>query len=124
MGGHQPIVMTESIPKEPTVLESNQNHATVTDNGVCPTLSASMGMGGGYVPMVTESIHNEVMSTTGGQDAYAIGNGQTAQLRMQDKVGTLNCMHDQIAVMQKLAVENKQLEVCALTMDEDSTDKT
>ena len=36
----------------PIVLESNQNHATITNNGVCPTLPASMGMGGGYVPMV------------------------------------------------------------------------
>lgn len=41
--GHQPIV-----------LESNQVHATVTQNGICPTLPASMGLGGGYVPMVTE----------------------------------------------------------------------
>lgn len=64
------------------------------------------------------------MSTTGGQSAYAIGNGQTAQLKMQDMVGTLNCMHDQIAIMQKLATEDKSQEVCALTMDEDSTDKT
>ena len=39
---------------EPIVLESNQNHATITDNGICPSLSASMGMGGGYVPMVVE----------------------------------------------------------------------
>ena len=37
---------------EPIVLESNQNHATVTDDGVCNTLPASMGMGGGYTPMV------------------------------------------------------------------------
>ncbi len=65
-----------------------------------------------------------VMSTTGGQNAYAIGNGQTAQLKMQDMVGTLNCMHDQIAIMQKLATEDKSQEVCAPTMDEDSTDKT
>lgn len=41
--GHQPIV-----------LESNQAHATVSQTGICPTLPASMGMGGGYVPMVTE----------------------------------------------------------------------
>ena len=41
--GHQPIV-----------LESNQVHATVTQNGVCPTLPASMGLGGGYVPMITD----------------------------------------------------------------------
>lgn len=38
--------------REPIVLESNQNHATITDNGICPTLPASMGMGGGYVPMI------------------------------------------------------------------------
>lgn len=38
--------------KEPIVLESNQNHAMITDNGICPTLPASMGMGGGYVPMI------------------------------------------------------------------------
>ena len=37
---------------EPIVLESNQNHATITDSGICPTLPASMGMGGGYVPMI------------------------------------------------------------------------
>lgn len=38
--------------KQPIVLESNQNHATITDSGICPTLSASMGLGGGYVPMI------------------------------------------------------------------------
>lgn len=41
--GHQPIV-----------LESNQVHSTVSQTGICPTLPASMGLGGGYVPMVTE----------------------------------------------------------------------
>lgn len=30
---------------------------------------------------------------------YCIGNGQVAQTRLSDKVGTLNCMHDQQAVM-------------------------
>ena len=34
------------------VLESNQNHAIAEDTEVCPTLPASMGMGGGYVPMI------------------------------------------------------------------------
>lgn len=38
----------------PYVLESNQNHATITNNGISTTLPASMGEGGGYVPMVTE----------------------------------------------------------------------
>lgn len=41
--GHQPIV-----------LESNQVHATVSQIGICPTLPASMGMGGGYIPMITD----------------------------------------------------------------------
>lgn len=41
---------------EPTVLESNQNHATISQSGVCTTLPAAMGMGGGYVPMVTEPV--------------------------------------------------------------------
>ena len=30
---------------------------------------------------------------------YCIGNGQWAQLKMSEKVGALNCMHDQQAVM-------------------------
>lgn len=41
--GHQPIV-----------LESNQVHATVSQTGICSTLPASMGMGGGYIPMITD----------------------------------------------------------------------
>lgn len=33
--------------------------------------------------------------------AFGVGNGQVAQTRMQrERVGTLNCMHDQQAVMQ------------------------
>ena len=46
---------------EPVVLESNQNHATITDNGICPTLPASMGLGGGYIPMVV--VKNETDNT-------------------------------------------------------------
>ena len=40
---------------QPLVLESNQEHATVRTDGITPTLPASMGMGGGYVPMVYEN---------------------------------------------------------------------
>lgn len=39
---------------EPILLESNQNHATVQTDGVCTSLPAAMGEGGGYVPMVIE----------------------------------------------------------------------
>ena len=40
---------------QPLLLESNQRHATVRDDGISTTLPASMGMGGGYVPMVYEN---------------------------------------------------------------------
>lgn len=38
--------------KEPILLESNQNHATIQTNGISTCLPASMGEGGGYVPIV------------------------------------------------------------------------
>lgn len=47
---------------EVLVLESNQNHATIKDTEICTTLPASMGMGGGYVPMIS-----------------CVGGGETAQ---------------------------------------------
>lgn len=47
-------ISDEEMPAQPMVLESNQVHATVTQNGICPTLPASMGLGGGYVPMITD----------------------------------------------------------------------
>lgn len=49
-GFHNGIVVKD----EPILLESNQNHATVQTDGVSTALPASMGMGGGYVPMITE----------------------------------------------------------------------
>lgn len=54
---------------EPIVLESNQNHATVNQTGICNTLPAAMGMGGGYVPMVTQP--------TACYDARGNGDGET-----------------------------------------------
>lgn len=56
--GHQPIVFESNA--QPVVLESNQIHATVTQTGICPTLSASMGMGGGYIPMVTNKAEKSI----------------------------------------------------------------
>ena len=40
---------------QPLILESNQEHAQIRTDGVSPTLPASMGMGGEYVPMVYEN---------------------------------------------------------------------
>ncbi len=47
------------------VLESNQNNATIKDTEICPTLSASMGMGGGYVPMIVVGVDLYNYTTTG-----------------------------------------------------------
>ena len=76
---------------QPLLLESNQNHATIRDDGVSTTLPASMGMGGGYVPMVYEN-HGvdgrykgplEVAPTimarcgTGGNNVPLVGSGES-----------------------------------------------
>jgi hypothetical protein len=47
------------VQKEPILLESNQNHATVQEDGISTALPASMGMGGGYVPMVTYGVDQQ-----------------------------------------------------------------
>lgn len=39
------------------VLESTQINATTTDGSVSTCLTASMGTGGGYVPMIVIAIH-------------------------------------------------------------------
>ena len=50
--------------QEPIVLQSNQNNATITSDGVCPTLVASMGLGGGYVPMIVEEANEDTTDET------------------------------------------------------------
>ena len=51
---HAVAYNVQENPAQPVVLESNQVHATASQTGICPTLPASMGLGGGYVPMVTD----------------------------------------------------------------------
>lgn len=60
----------QSVKEEPILLESNQNHATIQTNGISTTLPASMGMGGGYVPMVCDKTVNETTSDIQGFDGY------------------------------------------------------
>lgn len=82
-GNNQPLVC------QPILLESNQNHATIQTDGVSTTLPASMGMGGGYVPMVCK------------EESYCIGNGQIndALCPSKEVSKTLNCMNDPIKVL-------------------------
>jgi DNA (cytosine-5)-methyltransferase 1 len=74
-----------------SVAYSIENHPAdsrvdIDDSGKVQTLTSRMGTGGGNVPMVMEP-------------AYCIGNVQVDQLGLSEKVGTLNCMHDQQAVL-------------------------
>jgi len=62
-GNNVPVVI-----EEPILLESNQNHATIQTDGVSTALPASMGMGGGYVPMITEVQSMEVFHCTTEED--------------------------------------------------------
>lgn len=57
-GNNTPLVLAQQRfgEPEPILLESNQNHATIQTGGVSTTLPASMGMGGGYVPMVVAGL--------------------------------------------------------------------
>ena len=111
-GGNQVPILTESIPK--TVIMGHDERSAHYNTDVTDPLTVC-----DYKqPQIVAQVSNG-----GAHQAYAIGNGQTMQLTMQDKVGTLNCMHDQIAVMQKIATEQASSAACVHMTDEDSTDK-
>ena len=96
--GHQPIV-----------LESNQVHATVSQTGICPTLPASMGLGGGYVPMVTE---RKIF------DARGNGDGQIVPTITRDHE---NRITDYMAIAIELKTFNEQSFSCYKESDKCST---
>ena len=63
----------------PIVLESTQNHAIAEDTEISPTIPASAGMGGGYVPMIVEPYVIELDAT------LKIGGAFRSQLEGRDK---------------------------------------
>lgn len=99
------------------VLENHpaDSRVKVCEDGVFQTLSSRMGTGGNNVPMVMSevaaprcaqdgrgAVHSQMLSNPEENfvlEPVCIGNGQLAQARVQDKVGALNCMHDQQAVI-------------------------
>lgn len=119
-GNNMPYVLEERTmgeSKEPVLLESNQDHATIREDGISTSLVASAGEGGGYVPMVTQGINGDTAGTLDSnyfkgcgeregteREVVCVGNGQLAQLKMSDKAHALDCMHDQQAVMENLVV--------------------
>ena len=121
-GNNMPIVMSEGVDiyngkitgnvtssltcnsnatsTQPILLESNQNHATVQTDGVSTALPASMGQGGGYVPMVVDEAYT--LKIRGGADKDA--NGKTAgkgALVQTEKSGTLGVSQDQTLIQVK-----------------------
>lgn len=67
-----------------------QSRHIMTDDGQAESLYAGCGMRGG--------------SNT----CWCIGNGQAHQFYLQDKMGALNCMHDQQIVMVKKGENNER----------------
>ena len=72
---------------EPIVLESNQNHATITNNGICPTLPSSMGLGGGYVPMIL--VKDDDCAAKEIQQSERNGNGRLLIITTEEKCGNV-----------------------------------
>lgn len=77
--GHQPLVYENH--------SQDSRYRELVD--VSETMSAKYGTGGNNQPLVVSTPPEPV----------CIGNGQLDQLYMKDIVGTLNCMHDQQAVV-------------------------
>ena len=66
-------------------MATQQGGAELSSDNKTPTLTAAAGMSGNNQPVV----------------CYAIGNGQADNTGLHKKVGALNCMHDQQAVIAK-----------------------
>jgi len=91
--GHQPVVYGISA-YDSNAMKSPNPHSGIYEADTTRTLDNNGGnpacnQGG---MMVLESTE---------QHAVCVGNGQLAQARLSDKVGALNCMHDQQAVLVK-----------------------
>lgn len=50
-GGNQEVKIAEP---QPIIITGMQKHQSIKTNGICNTLPAAMGMGGGYTPMIVE----------------------------------------------------------------------
>ncbi len=106
-------------------MATQQGGAEIANN-LCPTITAAAGMSGNNQPVVCYSAGFKggagatagnigfqeekaptLMSTPSGTNAtptvvYAIGNGQAENTGLHEKVGALNCMHDQQAVIYEI----------------------
>lgn len=115
--GRSPTLSSTSLDE--TVFIALENHPSdgrvkMAENNIVQTLSGRMCTGGGNTPMVfaiDRAAYNQGINAkydigidengpaytivSKGPGAVCIGNGQTSQLKVSEKVGTLDCMHDQ-----------------------------
>lgn len=85
-GNNQPFVVRE-------VYDASRRHSYEPFGDVCETVQAAYGTGGNNTPMVAEEV-------------VCIGNGQCAQLKESKLAETLNCMHDQQAIITAVDCRN------------------
>lgn len=127
-GGNPACNQGGMIIVEPLLLESNQNHATIQTDGISTSLPASMGMGGGYVPMIVlegngqRDSHKgdgyketEVMYTLNTVEQHAVAYRKQAHPRNAsegqgyeptDTNDTLNCMDNGESRTPTIILEN------------------
>jgi len=86
--GYPAALVSES--QERVVLQNNQNNATVGYTETAPTLPAAMGMGGGYVPMITEPKAISFQERAGKPGG---GKGILIQEEHTGALSTLNIQH-------------------------------
>lgn len=125
---------TVFVPAERRVValenHSQDSRVDVAKDNICPTLTGKMGTGGnpacnqGGIVIVGEkhpvysvgrdcvTVHEDRAQTLTAEllpgsvaQPYSVGNGQTHSLSLDEKAGTLNCIHDQQAVMVPKAVD-------------------
>lgn len=123
-GWTEDVSYTLNTVDRPAVFKVLENHPQdcrmkIAQDDIVQTLSGKMGTGGGNTPMVfaiDRAAYNQGINAkydigvdengpaftvlAKGPGAVCIGNGQVDQLRMSDTVGSLDCMHDQKAIIE------------------------
>jgi len=81
------------LTTEPVVLQNNQNNASIDQARVCFTLPAAMGMGGGYVPMIANTLTNRYDGSPNPAKQQG-ANIVTQAISVDEKMGQTYIGHD------------------------------
>ena len=69
--------------KEPIAVATQQGGAEVTENGVCPTITASAGMSGNNQPWICKVVDNHILDDQGGSQITVRNDGKAPTLRAE-----------------------------------------